>query len=44
MLQDGLLNVVSPPVGVSIGAVSLDHLCPKIHPGVDSFLGILPLY
>ena len=44
LLQDVLLNVFSPPVRVSIGVASLDHLCPSIHPGVDHFLGILPLH
>ena len=40
MLQDGLLGVVYPPVGVRIGVVSLGHLCPNIHPGLDCFLGL----
>ena len=43
-LQDGLLTAIYPPVGVSIGAESLDYLCPRIHPGVDRCLGLLPLH
>ena len=42
--QDGLLISVFTPVGVRIGVASLDHLCPRIYPGVDRFLGILPLH
>ena len=38
-----LLTAVSPPVGVRIGVASLDHMCPRIHPGVDRFLGQFPL-
>ena len=43
-LKDVLLTAVSPSVRVRIGVVSLDHLCPRIHPGVDSCLGLLPLH
>ena len=43
-LQDGLLDDVYYPVGVSIGVASLDHLCPMIHTGVDHCLGLLPLH
>ena len=44
MLQDGLLTDFYPPVGLIIGVACLVNLCPSIHPGVDFFLGILPLY
>ena len=43
-MQYGLLTVVSPPVGVSIGAVSLGHMCPNIHTREDCFLDLLPLH
>ena len=42
--QDGFLTSVSPPVGVRIGVAILVHMCPRIHPGSDSCLGILPLH
>ena len=37
-LQYGLLADVSIPVGVMIGVASLDHMCPRTHPGVDCCL------
>ena len=40
-LQDGVRTDASPNVGVKIGVASLDHLCPRIHPGVDCFLGLI---
>ena len=43
-LQDVLLTNVSPTVGVRIGVESLGHLCPRINPGVDRCLGLLPLH
>ena len=36
--QDGLLTAVSHPVWVMIGVASLDHMCPRTHPGVDCCL------
>ena len=43
-LRDGLLNIVYPLLAVSIYVASLDNMCPKIRPGVDRFLDLLPLY
>ena len=43
-LQDGFLTAVYSNVGVRIGVASFDHLCPRIYPGVDRCLCLLPLY
>ena len=39
-----LVNCFFHPVGVRIGVMSLGHLCPKIRPGVDFFLGLLSMH
>ena len=43
-LPDGLRTAASLPVGVRICVASSVHLCPRIHPGVDSCIGIMSLH
>ena len=44
LLKDNLLDAVYNTVEVRISVASLGHLCPRIHPGVDCFLGLLTLH